>query len=262
MHENPVVKCIHIYPVKSLDGVSVPTAQIGNGGSLVHDREYAILDARGRYVNGKSNARVHLLRLQINFGENLLLLKQETELTWNQFCLKQDLREIDAYLTAFFNQPVSLHRDTEGRFLDVPVISGLTVLSTASLEKVGDWFADMPLEETRKRMRATLEIEQVPAFWEDRLFTASGTPVPFRVGDVMLLGRAPRARCVVPTRHPESGAIKRGFQKTFARQRDTSLPGWSKLEEFGHSYYLSVDCSVPASEFGKWINAGDAVSFI
>lgn len=262
MHENPVLKYIHIYPVKSLDGISVPAAQIGNGGSLVHDREYAILDANGKYVNGKSNARVHLLRLQIDFGENVLSLKQEKELNWNRFSLEHDLKYIDIYLSAFFNQPVSLQRNTEGRFLDVPVKSGLTVLSTASLEKVAGWYTDLPLEETRRRMRATLEIEQVPAFWEDRLFNASDTPVRFRVGDVILAGRAPRERCVVPSRHPASGKTVRGFQKIFARERNASLPGWSKLDEFGHSYYLSVDCSVPVSELGKWIKAGDPVSII
>ncbi|MBK7307132.1 MAG: MOSC N-terminal beta barrel domain-containing protein [Chitinophagaceae bacterium] len=57
MDVNPVVDRITIYPVKSLDGISLQKAQIGNGGCLVHDREYAILDSNGKFVNGKSNER-------------------------------------------------------------------------------------------------------------------------------------------------------------------------------------------------------------
>ena len=36
MEINPVVKSITIYPVKSLDGISLQKAQIGNGGCLMH----------------------------------------------------------------------------------------------------------------------------------------------------------------------------------------------------------------------------------
>ena len=144
--------------------------------------------------------------------------------------------------------------------MDIPVISGVTVLSTASLEAVGGWFNDMPLEESRKRFRATIEIEHVPAFWEDRLFYEQETVIEFKAGDVILYGMSPRARCVVPTRHPETGEVLHGFAKQFARQRIAALPEWSLLEDYGHGYYLSVDCLIPPSEFGKWIHVGDELS--
>src|SRR5580692_7444806 len=53
---------IFIYPVKSLDGVSVETARVLPSGALANDRRFAIFDALGQYVNGKRNPRVHLLR--------------------------------------------------------------------------------------------------------------------------------------------------------------------------------------------------------
>lgn len=256
------VKNITIYPIKSLDGVSLNQAQLGPGGCLLHDREYAIVDEQGRYVNGKSTARVHLLRSKVDFETELIAFRHGQELQWHTFHLHRNKTDIDEYLSGFFNKPVKLLKSTGGEFLDVPVKSGITLLSTASLQTVAGWYAGLPLEETRKRFRANIEVSGVPAFWEDRLFYKEGTAVEFSIGDVTLWGLAPRARCVVPTRHPASGESIRGFQKSFAVNRGNSLPGWSTLGHYDHSYYLSVDCYVPPTEFGKWIKTGDLLSFV
>lgn len=147
-----------------------------------------------------------------------------------------------------------------GEFLDIPVKSGVTVLSTASLQAVGSWFSNMDIEETRKRFRATIELSAAPAFWEDKLFLQEGTAIEFKIGDVTLQGISPRARCIVPTRHPETGEPVHGFQKSFAQHRTANLPQWSTLYNYNHAYYLSVDCYIPSSEFGKWIAVGDQVN--
>jgi uncharacterized protein len=259
MVTGPVIKSITIYPVKSLDGISLQKAQIGNGGCLMHDREYAICDSNGKYVNGKSNALVHLLRSAIDFENEIISFRHQSDVTFHRFHLKNDKEAIDEFLSAFFKMQVTLQKDTEGRFLDVPVKSGVTVLSAASLVKVAGWFSDMDIDETRKRFRATIEIDNVPAFWEDKLFYKEETVVDFKIGEAILYGMSPRARCVVPTRHPQTGEVIHAFQKTFAIQRAASLPAWSTLEQYGHTYYLSVDCYLPPSEYGKWIKVGDEV---
>lgn len=258
----PVVKYITVYPVKSLDGVTVQKAQIGTGGSLIHDREYAIFDADGKYVNGKKNALVHLLRSQVDFENQIISFKHEMASAWNQFRFAEDKTTINEFLSGFFGMPVSLQQHTDGGFLDVPVKSGVTVLSTASLKQVGNWFSDMPLEETRKRFRATIEIDNVPAFWEDHLFNGEESAIEFKIGDATFLGLAPRARCVVPTRHPQTGDLIHGFQKTFVTKREAKLPDWSNLKEYDHSYYLSVDCYIPPTEFGKWIEVGEELEIV
>ena len=259
MEINPVVKSITIYPVKSLDGISLQKAQIGNGGCLMHDREYAICDSNGKYVNGKSNALVHVLRSDIDFENEVISFRHQSAKQWHQFHLQEDKAAINEYLSAFFKIPVTLQKNTEGRFLDVPVKSGMTVLSTASLQTVSGWFNDMQLDETRNRFRATIEIANVPAFWEDKLFYQEETVVEFKIGEAILYGMSPRARCVVPTRHPQTGEAISGFQKLFAMQRATSLPNWSSLNDYNHTYYLSVDCYIPSTEFGKWITVGDEI---
>lgn len=262
MQIKPVVDRITIYPVKSLDGISLQKAQIGNGGCLLHDREYAIVDSNGKFVNGKSNAQTHLLRSAVDFENELISFRHESEDEWVQFHLQNDISEINGFLSAFFKMPVQLIRNTEGEFLDIPVQSGVTVLSEASLQTVGTWFNNMDLDETRKRFRATIEITGAPAFWEDKLFLEAGTAIEFKIGEVTLYGISPRARCVVPTRQPQTGEVIHGFPKTFAQQRTKSLPHWSTLQDYGHGYYLSVDCYIPATEFGKWIVTGNELTII
>ena len=262
MEIKPTVKRITIYPVKSLDGISLQKAQIVKGGCLMHDREYAIIDINGNFIIGKTNALVHSLRSKIDFDSNIISLRHESGSIWKQFHLQKEKPSIDDYLSAFFNIRVTLAKNAEGRFLDIPDISGMTVLSTASLETVAAWFNNMDPEEVRKRFRATIEIGDVPAFWEDNLFYQKGTAVEFKMGAATLLGISPRARCVVPTRHPQTGEVIHGFPKSFTRHRAATLPEWSTLNEYGHHYFLTVNCYIPATEIGKFIKTGDKVLII
>lgn len=258
----PIVERITIYPVKSLDGMPVQEAEVVRGGCLKHDREYAIINEQGNFVNGKSNPLVHLLRSTIDPEHETISLRHELETGWNSFHLRLERTALNSYLTEFFGKPVGLHQNKEGRFLDIPDTSGMTVLSSTSLETVAGWFPDIHLEEIRRRFRATIEISGVPAFWEDRLFIEDGVAVKFRIGELTLFGMQPRARCVVPTRHPATGEVIHAFPKTFSRQRLLHLPLGSTLEEYGHGYYLSVDCLIPPSEIGKKISIGDELQII
>ena len=260
MQTNPVVDRITIYPVKSLDGISLQKAQIGYGGCLQHDREYAIIDSNGKFVKGKNNDLIYLLRSAIDFENEIISFRHQSENDWHTFHLQNDKQAINGFLSSFFKMPVTLIRNTEGEFLDIPVQSGVTVLSTASLKTVATWFNDMDMEETRKRFRATIEITGAPAFWEDKFFFEEGTAIEFKIGKVTLYGISPRARCVVPTRHPLTGEALHGFPKIFAQQRTKTLPPWSTLIDYGHAYYLSVDCYIPPTEFGKWIAVGDELT--
>ena len=258
----PTIHRISIYPVKSLDGIDLQQAQVVKGGCLHHDREYAIIDGNSKFINGKSNPLVHSLRSAVDFEAETISLRPEAETKWNTWHLQKERSAINDYLSAFFGTEAALHQNKEGRFLDIPDISGLTVLSTASLETVAGWFNDMELEEARKRFRATIEISNPPAFWEDRLFFENGTAIEFKLGNTTVLGISPRARCVVPTRHPQTGKVIHGFQKSFADHRKTNLPQWSTLDDYGHGYFLSVDCYLPSTEIGKWIAIGDEIKIV
>lgn len=258
MEVNPKVSRITIYPVKSLDGISLDRAVVGKG-CLLHDREYAILDSNTRFINGKSNTLVHSLRSKIDFENETVSFRHESGIIWKTFHLQNEKPAINDYLSGFFNEPATFSQNKEGRFMDIPDIAGLTVVSTASLESVAGWFDDMDMEEVRKRFRATIEISAVPAFWEDKLFIEEGTAIEFKIGNTTILGISPRARCVVPARHPQMGETIHAFPKIFARGRADTIPHWSTLEDYGHSYYLTVNCYIPPSEYGKWIECGDEI---
>ena len=261
MITDPVLNRITIYPVKSLDGISLQRAMISEGGCLLHDREYAMTDDDGNFIIGKTNPAVHTIRTSFDLERETISFRTQGEKAWKPFHLEKDRAAIESYLSAHFGMPVHLNKESTGRFLDIPDKSGVTVISSSSLQAVSQWYDNMDLAETRRRFRATLEIEGVPAFWEDHLFS-KGIGVAFQIGEVTLLGMSPRARCVVPTRDPETANVTHAFPKTFAKHRADKLPEWSTLDEFGHYYYLSVDCYIPATEIGKYIEVGDEVLII
>ena len=262
MKIEPVLSRITIYPVKSLDGIALDKAMITEGGCLLHDREYAISDEEGNFIIGKTNPLVHSLRSTVDFENETISFRQQHETTWNQFHLQKEKSAIQSYLTDYFRVRTLLHQNKNGRFMDIPDISGVTILSTSSLKSISEWYNNMNLDETRKRFRTTLEIEGVPAFWEDHLFSKEGRGIEFKIGEVTMFGMSPRARCVVPTSNPETGEVIHAFPKTFARHRAASLPEWSALKEYGHHYYLTVNCYIPATEIGKWIEVGNGVKII
>ena len=242
--------------------MNLQKAVVTEGGCLLHDREYAICDDDGNYINGKSNSLVHALRSAVDFDNDTIRFRHISETNWQEFHLQREKSAIESFLSDYFGLKTHLLQEKTGRFMDIPDISGVTALSTSSLKEVSSWYDDMDLDETRKRFRATIEIEGVPAFWEDHLFSEEGSGMEFKAGDVTLYGMGPRARCVVPTRNPESGEVTHAFPKNFARKRATTLPEWSVLEEYGHHYYLAVNCYIPATEFGKIIETGNEIKII
>lgn len=258
----PTIHRITIYPVKSLDGMSMQKAKVVKGGCLHHDREYAIFNKEEKLIIGKTNPLVHLLRSTAEPESNVISFRYQNEANWNSFHLQNEKEAVDKYLSDFFGKAVHLYQNKEGRFLDIPDISGITVLSTTSLETVSGWFTELDLEETRKRFRATIEIGNVPAFWEDRLFLEEGTAIECKAGDVTIFGISPRERCIVPTRNTQTGEVIHAFPKIFAKNRLAHLPQWSTLQDYDHGYYLTVNCYIPPTEAGKWLNVGDSVKII
>ncbi len=188
-----------------MDGISLQKGMITGGGCLLHDREFAIADANGKFINGKANPLVHSLRSAIDFEREMISFRHHDEATWDHFDLQNEKIEIDIYLSNFFKTPGRLIQNRTGRFLDIPDISGITIVSTASLQSVSTWFNIPNLEETRKRFRATIEIKGVTPFWEDHLFSKEGISIEFTIGKVTLFGMSPRPTGKMRGAYPQSG---------------------------------------------------------
>jgi uncharacterized protein YcbX len=168
------------------------------------------------------------------------------------------------WFSVFFEQQIIVRYSEDG-FPDETVASGPTIVSTASLQTVSEWFPATPqgfpgiaVDEVRERFRATLEINGVPAFWEDQLFAQEErSVVRFKIGEVNFEGSHPCARCPVPPRNPRTGEILEGFQKHFTQLRQSTLPPWSPRDRFDHFYRLSTNTRVPPSETGKLLRLSD-----
>ncbi|HEX5323780.1 MAG TPA: MOSC N-terminal beta barrel domain-containing protein [Capsulimonadaceae bacterium] len=254
----PYLAKISIHPIKSLDSVSVSSARIGEGGGLEHDRELAIFDAEGNYVNGKRNEKVHFLSPCVDWKAGSLRIgKRDGPPAC--FHLDTEIEEINAWLSAYFEKPVFLKRNSRGGFPDDKKATGPTVIGACTIDEVASWYSGLIHEEVGARFRANLEIGDAPAFWEDRLYAGLDEAIAFRIGDVVLHGMKPCQRCVVPTRDTKSSEPYPEFANIFRARREELLPDWADISRFDHFYRLAVNTNVPDSEIGKALRVGDEV---
>jgi uncharacterized protein YcbX len=259
---SPRLAGIRLHPIKSLDPVSVSEARIGPNGGLELDRVWALYSADGKWINGKRAPAIHLIRTTFR-----------PDLTSVGFFAPEDHRGIEPirvkfpgeteraakWFSQYFEQPVIVRYAREG-FPDDGLASGPTIVSTASLQAVCDWFAGISLNEARERFRATLEIENVPSFWEDQLFGPDENyAVRFKIGEVSFEGSNPCARCPVPPRNPRTGEDWPGFAKLFSELRRATLPAWAPPARFDHYYRLSTNTRVSSAERGKLLRVGDSI---
>ncbi|MBE9018402.1 MOSC N-terminal beta barrel domain-containing protein [Chroococcidiopsidales cyanobacterium LEGE 13417] len=256
----PYLAKISIFPVKSLDGITLSQVSVLASGALQHDREYALFDQKGRFVNGKRNAKVHLLRSQFDADCQQLSLQVQGTDESVTFHLDKERSELEAWLSNYFGLPVKIKQNNFTGFPDDTNASGPTIISAATLAEVTSWFPDISVEEMRNRIRANIEIDGVPPFWEDRLFTKVRDSIQFQIGAVVFAGINPCARCIVPTRDSKTAAATENFQKIFVSKRKETLPDWTTPERFDHFYRLSINTKIPSSEVGKILKIGDPVS--
>lgn len=261
MKINPQVSRIRIYPIKSLDPIELTEIATGHF-CLLHDREFAMVTPDGRYVNGKRTGRVNQLQTEFDLANQQITLSERGSNARKTFELRTGNTDLLDYLSEFFGLEVSLRHATDGGLMDIPQSSSITVVSTASLESLQEDFPNHTLDDLRLRFRPNIELEGVPAFWEENLFGEPGIGVRFQVGDVEMVGISPRMRCNVPPRNPLTGETNKQFVRTMMDSRLRSLPAESKLPEHGGYYHLTVDTYLPQSQQGKIIRVGDSVNIL
>lgn len=264
----PRVRRLTTFPVKSLDGVDRKRAEILPAGGLDTDREFALFDADGDYVNGKRERAIHRIRSTVDVADRSLSLDAPGMESASFDLAGGDPEPLADWLSEYFGYSVDLRRDRTGGFPDDTTLSGPTVISTATVREVASWFDDVDAEEMRRRLRANVEVgpdesageESLPPFWEDRLYAGEGESVTFTVGGVEFRGVNPCQRCVVPTRDPDTGTETPGFRERFVERREATLPAWADRERFDHFFRLMVNTVVPESSVGAEIAVGDPVA--
>jgi uncharacterized protein YcbX len=258
----PQLANIRLHPIKALDPVSVKEARIGPGGGLALDRAWALYSADGQWVNGKRTAAVHLIRAAYAADLSSVTLSvpgDRRNIPARTFAFPANTEDASEWFSVFFEQQIIVRHSPEG-FPDDTVAYGPTIVSTASLQAVCELFPGMTLDSVRQRFRTTLEIDGVPAFWEDQLFgEEERSAVGFRIGEVNFEGSNPCARCPVPPRDPQTGEIIPGFQKIFSDYRRSHIPARCPEARFDHYYRLATNTRVAFTEAGKLLRVGDAL---
>jgi uncharacterized protein YcbX len=176
------------------------------------------------------------------------------------FAFDDDPQGLESWLSAHFERPIAVRRDVDGGYPDDMKAPGPTLVSTATLAAVATWFPGLSADDVRLRLRANIEISDVPAFWEDGLFTTAGEVVPFRIGSTVLEGTNPCARCIVPSRDAVTGVAIPTFAKVVSQQRAATLPAWADRSRFDHFYRLTVNTRAAAGQSGNAIAAGDVLA--
>jgi uncharacterized protein YcbX len=281
------LSAIRLHPIKSLDPIDVREARIGAGGGLEHDRAWALFSVDGRWVNAKRTAAMHLIRATYApdlSSVTLAVPGDRRNIPPRTFPFPGGTEDAAEWFSVYFEQQILVRHAPEG-FPDDNVANGPTIISTASLQRVCEWFPGMTLENARQRFRTTLEIDSahvadarvagkgadsqaaakiasanghLPAFWEDQLYGEDErSVVRFRIGEVNFEGSNPCARCPVPARDPQTAADLLGFQKRFSDLRRETLPPWAPANRFGHFYRLAVNTRVAPTEHGKPLRLGD-----
>lgn len=248
---------ITLFPFKALDGQTVDSTMILPSGALQHDRRFALVDAAGRYINGKRTDKLHAIRSSFDPQHQRLELVNHGELA--TFDVDEDREEIEQYFSLLMDERVRLLENRTHGFPDDTDAPGPTVISTATLETVASWFPGLTVDEVRRRFRANLEIGGVEPFWEDRLAGPAGEGVPLRIGKVTFAGVNPCQRCVVPSRDAHTGEPWPGFQKTFAQQREKLLPAWATRSRFDHFYRLAINTRLAPDNSGGEIRCSEPV---
>jgi uncharacterized protein len=263
MQNFPALCRIEIFPIKSLDGMTTDRVSVLPSGALGGDRQFAIVDEQGQFVNGKSTSLVHQLRTRFSPDQLTVTLWRSGTEERETFALSDKGIEgrigLEVWLSDYFGKTVTLQKNTVTGFPDDLNAPGPTIISTATLETVAKWFPELDLAETRRRFRTNLEVGGVAPFWEDQLYGELGQSVEFQIGQMSFIGVNPCQRCVVPTRDSLTGLGFKAFQKQFMQKREAELPPWAAQSRFKHFYKLAVNTRLITSAQGFYLNTGDCI---
>ncbi|MEG4497118.1 MOSC N-terminal beta barrel domain-containing protein [Microcoleus sp. F10-C6] len=256
------VASIHIYPVKSLDGIAVSQATILASGALEGDRSFAICDAAGEFVNTKRNSGVSFLRLSFDIKKRIAGLKiQDTEQEFF-FHVDRERPGIESWLSNYFGFPVKLIENLLTGFPDDSAAPGPSIISTDTIAEVASWFPRVCVNEMRHSLRANIEIGDVPAFWEDRLFPQADEIVRFKIGKVIFEGINLGQPCLLSTQNYAAKEAYPNLKNIIAAKQNEIMSKFVKKSHLIQFDRLIVNTRVPPQSAEKIVHIGDEVQII
>lgn len=245
---------IHIYPFKSLPSIECTSARFLSSGALVADRAFAFFRLNGSFFNAKSDARIHQIRMKPHADLSAFEFSFGNEKDRILIDPQSDFSILEDWLYERLGLKLIVKTNRQSGFPDDIASPGPTIISTATIESIADWFPHLSPQSIRSRLRTNLEITAVPPFWEDVLCGKS-----FRIGAARLEGTGICQRCVVPSRDPITGKATPHFVKHFQKHRQSALPDGSPADRFDHFYRVAINTKAPNNS-AQTIRLGDPVA--
>ncbi|MFM9265782.1 MOSC domain-containing protein [Tychonema sp. BBK16] len=256
------VASIHIYPVKSLDGISVSQAAILSSGALEGDRSFAICDDQGEFVSSQRHNGTCFLRLSFNVINHIVGLKIQGTEQEIFFHIDRERARIESWLTSYFGFPIKLVENLITGFPDNIAAPGPTIISTETIAEIASWFPRVCVNEMRQHLRANIEIGDVPPFWEDQLFAASDEVVHLQIGKVIFEATHPSQEFIVSTRNSFREQVYPNFQEVFTAKRNQTIADSARRSPLSHLSQLNINTRVLDRTSGKILHIGDEVKII
>ncbi len=253
---------IVIYPIKSLDCHEVSAASLLDSGAIAGDRRFRLVDELGKTVSVRNTRDLTQVRCLFTDAVSRVTLTAPDR-TPAEFDLVAGESSITDWISNFLGRRVWLEENRTVGFPDDLEASGPTLVSTATLERLHNWFPAIDISEHFRRMRGNLLIEADEPFWEDRL-VGEAVARRFAIGDVIMRGEKVCQRCVVPSLDSRTGEPTREFTKKVAKLRAQELPDWSPAGRFDHFYRVAINTNLDAERSGpnRTIAVGNNVQLI
>jgi uncharacterized protein YcbX len=220
--EDGRVTALSIAPVKGLRVVNVERLALEPGGAR-GDRRFYLVEERGWMVNGKHSGALNEVSAKVDVGdpdagavERLTLRFPEGTVVSGPVELGEELQtrfhsrpRMARLVRGPFSAALSEHAGEQlrivqasngGSAVDRGVQGGVSLISRGSLTALAA-VAEQESVDAR-RFRMTIEIDGVEPFAEDGWLGRE-----LRVGESTIRPRGNVGRCIVTSRHPESGAV-------------------------------------------------------
>ena len=234
------ITSIHIYPIKSLGGISLPNAKLTSRG-LEHDRRFMLTNKAGKFMTQRSTATMALLKTQIE-GDQLVVWnsqmpkhkivfplkpkhfsKQQIVEIWEDTCtanvlhkginkwfsrqLKQDCQLV--YMPENSHRAVDKKYGKKGEIVSFADGYPILLLGNASMD---DLNARLKEPVPSDRFRANILFNGGTPFEEDKWVNFSINKQQFRAAKLC-------NRCQVPNINQQTGKMEKEPNRTLATFR-------------------------------------------
>ena len=101
INQTPFIDKIIIYPIKSLDGLSISKATLLKSGALEYDRQWAIFTKNNKLIHAKTNNKIYKLRATYNDSVSQVNLEHKDNNLKQTFDLEEERKEIAKFLSEY-----------------------------------------------------------------------------------------------------------------------------------------------------------------